>query len=449
MGLFHRKKEELETVRPSAERSVVTPVVEENGNPGGATFVTGPGQTSPTLNIHVTTGSEPAPEEKKPEEKKKKSLWPKALLASLVLALTVATLGLTVASFVELFSSNGSDDANRYLLLSGKNYSETKTILSGFGTENPAESNQGKLRDLAVLGDHLFASESPLSPSLLSASKASDWFGEGHSNLALYDVNEGIVLSNTRSTRLSEGVYDIDFSYVPEGSYVLYPTDAEISSSLPKAKVYPYSLAGSPSLSLSFETLPDESGKRKEVTLRNNRRSPYTLLEVSSVGSVPKPERYDVVLLSSSYALDAKGNAVRKDPEDSLSGALADLSKALSASPRGYSVKVVSSLEEARKTTASVSIALSSSVSDTSSVFLNRFGLSTSVLPSSSLLAGYDALPEIRELSGRLEKSGAGYPGVEGNRLFAPDSSLLGKESFVLKDRESLASDVLELLKKA
>lgn len=439
---WFQKKKQIEN-----DNSITPQVVTPDPNSGGASFTTGPQQSTPTLNINVTTDSKnfaPAPA---PATEPKKKQTGKKVFGIVSLSIAILSLAVMVYAFVDL-GTNGlssGDGEGSYLRFNGKSEGETRTLLSSFGTGEEGKTNKETLRDVRALGSKVFFSSCKITPNNVVTPDLGSWFGQDCTDFSLYDVN-GVITSTSIRTNSSEKQFFIDFNFVPAGSYLLYPTGEMTSGALSPKDIYPVSLSGKQSLDYSFVTLPDKEKNRKRVTIRNNKTSPYTMIEVFPAGSSLASGNYDFVLYPAEYSL-AEGKEDAVVYTEATADKVSYLRKvADSINDTGlYKVAVASNLEEANLYQTNQAYAVSDKLSDTVSLFLKTGVYSsyqTYVLPSSSSLPGYDLLPEIRELSGGLEMEGEGYSGVIGNNLLPQNKTIYGKESFVLQDGYTASADL-------
>lgn len=413
MGLFSSHKD---------DRQEIT----SDGNP---TPVSGGQNPSPTQNggmppisITVNTGGD--------NQGKKQSGW-EIVTKVILAALAVSAIALSVYSIYAAIHDKAysQEQGDSYLCLTGKSYSESKTIYDSFGTADRTITNQLTIKDYAFVGDQLFFSQSKISPSLLTAANTAKIIGTGYTDIALYDLTDDVALMATSRTDFANGRFAIDCSSLTEGDYLLYPLSA-LTTGSGKSAIYPFSINTDESIRKTVYTLPDKDGKRKRITIKDNAVSPYTLLTVKEAGSVLPDNVYDAVLLNQQFVNNANIGA-----SDTM--AVTEMTRIADAINLQsiYAIKVVDSISTANSVNANASIVLSTATANSLSVYNPKTitGFTTSLLGSTSSLSGYDAVPEVRELTGYLDCAGIGYFDVIGNGVLPPVTSRVGKQSYLVE----------------
>ncbi|MCI7220449.1 MAG: hypothetical protein MR497_02720 [Bacilli bacterium] len=361
------------------------------------------------------------------KEDKKTSVF-KWFFRVLTLLLVIFLLVWSVISFVTLFKRTSRND-NSFILLDGKNQKQTTQILNAFGYDEPQLSKKRKIKDFYLIGSQFFASEVSLSPAVFSNPSAVA--GNNADQLSLYNLSDDVSYSVKSSTHFADKKYSIDFSLLDDGDYLLYSKGASVLTS--KSSIYPYSIDSDETISLSGYTLPDRDGARKRITVKNNTNSPYTILSVFKAGSTLPSNVYDVVIYPAYYS---------KNLEKAPSPSLEEMNTLLSQMKQDktqididkYSIRVCNDIFEAKKTNASISVAVSleNDMSFCSAYYSGFYPSFATKTLSDSPLIGYDYYPDIREMHGMISKASFSYPGVVGNNLFPVDLSRTGKESFLI-----------------
>ena len=348
----------------------------------------------------------------------------------LTLLLVIFLLVWSVISFVTLFKRTSRND-NSFILLDGKNQKQTTQILNAFGYDEPQLSKKRKIKDFYLIGSQFFASEVSLSPAVFSNPSAVA--GNNADQLSLYNLSDDVSYSVKSSTHFADKKYSIDFSLLDDGDYLLYSKGASVLTS--KSSIYPYSIDSDETISLSGYTLPDRDGARKRITVKNKTNSPYTILSVFKAGSTLPSNVYDVVIYPAYYSKNLE-IAMRKDTFVDEMNTLLSLMKEdkTQIDIDKYSIRVCNDIFEAKKTNASISVAVSleDDISFCSAYYSGFYPSFATKTLSDSPLIGYDYYPDIREMHGMISKASFSYPGVVGNNLFPVDLSRTGKESFLI-----------------
>lgn len=372
---------------------------------------------------------------RKPEAKKKWTRFDYLLriVTSVMIFGCVGMLG--YAAFLLIYdSTNSTATAETYITIGNKSIEQSKKIFAEFG-----KKKQKKAADFAVLGTKFFLSESKITPSLLSSSNSANIVGEGNSNLYMYNLDTDSSISLGRSF-FESNIYYIDLNHVDEGDYLIY-SDALNSSK--KSDYNPYSLSTNMPILYSTYTLPDkETNTRKRITIKNNFASPYLVINVKNAGSVLPSDMYDAVLYPAQYHLNDTDELEKTTPTSEQVEAVKEIAKTWETS--SYKVKVVSSLQEAFDTKATLSFAISDTLTeDFTSLYTlgDNTTLKTKVL-SDTALQGYDYYPEIRELTSYLGMAGQRYVDVKGNDTTITYTTPIGKESFMLAKSENISDKI-------
>lgn len=421
---FHRKQKETAPQAP-------VPQPTEEKKDSVREKPEAPSPTPSNINITLNNSNNASPAEVPPVKRNVSVILVKAISAVIVLAV----FGTAVYSVAILLRDQTKATQDGYITLQGKSYSQSVRKYGEFGTTDATKSRRSKLKDVAVLGNRLFLSESKITPSLYDGTHNDKIVsGDGYIGFALYNLNQD---STGDVTSFSEG-YAIDVSYLSVGDYLVFPIQKDIPVS--NHDRYPYSLSSEKSLDESFYSLPDRAGNRKRVTLKNNKLSPYFVIRVEDCGSVLPDDYYDAVIYRSFYQETETGKRFVPLPQidDNSQAAYHSLAEQVTAE-KTYKIKAVTSLKEADKTKATLAVGFSDSITENlASVYTVSYYPSFHAKAlSQSELKGYDGYPEIRELSGYLDKSGEGYADVDGNNILAVDDDHIGKESFLLKTSAS------------
>jgi hypothetical protein len=412
---FHRRKEAEEVKTDSANPAPVFQAPKEAQSESSA--------PNP-VNIVVTTKTE---ETSGPKKESRAAFAVKIVTALLALS----ALGTACYSVYALIHDKAysADVSESYLTLTGKNFGQSQAVYAAFGTADKTHTNQRKIKDFAFLGSKMFLSVSKITPSLLSVADREKIVGTGAIDLYLYNLTDDVAKGGKDyGTDTANGKFSIDLSKVNEGDYLIYPEGENAAKT--KAEIYPFSINTEESIREVFYTLPDKDGKRKRITFKDNSVSPYLLLSVQSCGTTLPDTVYDAVLLDQEFTGDPLSDQ-GKSASDRMS-TLSAIAQRISANR--YKIKAVDSLVSAHSVQATVSLALSSSLSQDFLSVYNTYGFSgyqAKALDSGDLI-GYDAYPEIRELTGYLDRAGEGYAGVIANDVLAPVTSKQGKESFLV-----------------
>ncbi len=390
----------------------------------------------------VPSPSLPTRQTEKKEEKKEGFPLAGKIACSLI---CLSLLALSVYSLVSLIrqGTGGGKSKEDYIVLEGKNVNETRDFFNQTdknGNLKFSKDNKNKIKDYYFIGSKLFVSENKLTPSRYKDNLVS--MAEGK-DIALYSISSDVNYSynSNLSTKISSSIAYIDLNQAREGDYLLYPIGGTEDG---QSGIAPYSIDSDEGIEESVYTLPDKEGKRKRVTLKNNRNSPYTILSVRNCGSHLPSNCYDILLRNQQYKETQDGYR----PIDSSGEDLSSLAEKLGQD--SLSVKAVSSLSEASKRKSSLLFTLPlEEGKGYTSLFTPLTSLQTKVRESSDL-KGYDAIPEIREAVGALEHAGEYYYNVPYNNV-PPSSAHIGKESILLPysdDSYSTAKEVYALIRK-
>ncbi len=352
--------------------------------------------------------------------------------------LAIASIGLVAYScFLLISDSNDSLSDESYITLTGKNINESKQVYSRFGKEK-----MKKASDFALIGTKLFLSETKITPDLLSSEHTSDILGQGNSNFYLYNLTTDTSKFASGQSHFESNQFYIDLGKINEGDYLVY---SDYYNSVDSENLNPYSLSTNEAISYTTYSLPDpETKTRKRITIKNNSSSPFLVIRVKNCGSVLPTNVYDAVIFYASYQQGEDGSFTEiensKEDIDKLSQLVIDNSD---FSKANLKVKVVGSLQEAYDMKCSYSFALAKDVKTTTSLYTKgNTDYLTNTLKDTSL-EGYDANPEIREMTGYLGCAGENRIGVTGNKTHIKDSSHIGKESYLLGE----TLDVLDAIK--
>lgn len=375
------------------------------------------------------------------KEDKKTSVF-KWFFRVLTLLLVIFLLVWSVISFVTLFKRTSRND-NSFILLDGKNQKQTTQILNAFGSDEKQLSKKRKIKDFYLIGSQFFASEVSLSPAVFSNPSAVA--GNNADQLSLYNLSDDVSYSVKSSTHFADKKYSIDFSLLDDGDYLLYSKGASVLTS--KSSIYPYSIDSDETISLSGYTLPDRDGARKRITVKNNANSPYTILSVFKAGSTLPSNVYDVVIYPAYYS---KNLEIVKDTfVNEMNTLLSPMKKdKTQIDIDKYSIRVCNDIFEAKKTNASISVAVSleDDMSFCSAYYSGFYPSFATKTLSDSPLIGYDYYPDIREMHGMISKASFSYHGVVGNNLFPVEFSRTGKESFLIS-KNIFIEKVTDILK--
>lgn len=425
--LFERKKKKEEQ-----------PVFQSDKENGTNTVNVNPGET-----VTVSISNPNAEANQKAQLKKNNAM----LLKIVCSVLAVAAIAYAAYSIVSFISSqvNQSSEKESYLTLSGKNYAESKTVYDAFGKADASVSFKNSIKDYAFVGTNLFLSTHKITPESLYGENAdtSALVKDGYQGYALYNLTTNVSYSASLSTEYKDAIFSIDLSKCEKGDYLIYPYGDTTNA---KENIYPVSIHSKEAIRETIYTLPDSQKQRKRIVLKNNSASPYTLITVTENGDKLPDGYYDAVLLTQQFVENESGlvdkGSASQEEFSSLEGAVTTIN-----SEYRYKVIAAASIGEASSINAGVSIALSSSLDGQyTSIYSKKNGYSTKTLDSSSSLAGYDYYPEIRELTGYLDNAGNGYSGVIGNDLLSINSSVLGKEAYLVKTGSSITETVKEIL---
>ena len=383
-------------------------------------------------NIQITLNTPNANNQS--EKKKVSTLIVKIISGTLVIASAAL---LCYSAFLLINQSKESATNDSYITLNGKTIQESKTVYSEFGIQK-----KKKASDFALLGSKFFLSESKITPSLLSSGTEAV-FGQGSKNLYLYNLTSKQSTFALGQTDTDSHRYYIDLNGLSEGDFLCYSSTGPFASN---KDYHPYSLSTNQSINYTTYTLPNSDGIRKRITIRNNKESPYLLLNVKNCGSTLPTKNYDVVIFPAEYT--KKDSTLEKtttytDKEwESLTSTLTE------KLPKRYKVKFASSLQEAYDTNATLSIAIGKQDGDYTSTYI---ATSTSSYLTDTLtdgtLKGYDTYPEIREMASYLGKAGENNSEVIGNDVETSSDLHTGKESYLLSE-DKIEEKIISLLSK-
>ncbi len=352
-------------------------------------------------------------------------------VTSFVLCLGLLGFSLYCVS-ARIISGQDGSGASSFLTLNGKTAIETKNLLASYG-----KAKQKKANDYAFIGTKFFLSENKITPSSL---EEKNFFREGdYHNFALYDISHST--TKVFPSDIGNGKAFIDFSKATEGEYFLYPFSDEQTISQSSDYNF-YSLSSEETVMETVYSLPDASGERTSITLRNNKVSPFSMFQVKKVGSILPEDYYDVVLFYQEYS----GATCTHPSEESLTK-LKSIATSL-GEETDYKICVASTLEEALQVKATISLALSSSEDTVTTSCFTKASYSSfhSMSLTDTELKGYDAAPEIRESLGYVGQASKAYAGVPGNEIPQSLNGHIGKEPFLLHDEKADILSLLEML---
>lgn len=426
--LFHKKKQETTPteakVAPNEQAFNQVPPAALN------TSIPTP-QTPSNINITLNNSNTNTPVEAPAKKRDVSGIIIKTVSSLVVLAV----LGTAIYSVFALIHDQTKASQDGYITLQGKSYAQSVKKYNEFGSLDSTKIKRNKLKDVAVLGNRLFLSESKITPSLYDGTHNDKIIsGDGYVGYALYNLTSD---STCGTTLFASSGYSIDLANLALGDYLVYPIQANIPTN--NNDRYPYSLASDTSLDESFYSLPDREGNRKRITLKNNTISPYFIIRVEDCGSVLPDDYFDAVVYRNFYEEKDESLIALDAIDDNNQAAYKSLADHINAE-RTYKVKAVTSLKDAYKTNATLAIGFSDSIDkDFASIYTaNHYtGFSTKTLVDSEL-KGYDYYPEIRELSGYINMSGQGYADVVGNNVLNGNGGNIGKESFLLHSSASI-----------
>lgn len=365
--------------------------------------------------------------EKTVEPNEKRHLFGKVISGVIALGLLV----LASYSIVLKIVSTNQTNINSYILLDGKNASETREILSQFGNDKQKEA-----KDFSIVGNKLFLSENKITPSF-NFLKSNDY-----NNIALYDVINKTKLEE--KTSYNSNKYYLDLSKVNAGEYLIFPYVDE-NSTISSDKDYNfYSIDNSDSISYSVYSLPDKDKNRKRITIKNNSLSPYTIISIKDTGDTLPSDYYDMVLFYQEYV-----NGVKEEVSSASIAKLNTIASELN-NEYGYQIKVCSSLKEAININATLSFAVSSEQLENSYCSLyTSYNLNDNLKTSTFIdgeLKGYDSIPEIRENVGYIDKGGEAYSSILGNDIIRDEKTVIGKESFLTNDEKNDILSIIQMI---
>lgn len=368
------------------------------------------------------------------EEKKEKTSAGSKVIKLLATLVVLFSFGWAIYSSVLFIkdSNNASSSADSYITLNGKNTTESKKVFEEFGT-----NKQKKAADFALVGTKFFISETKITPDLLNESSKEYFVGEGNKNFYLYNLTKEVAKNNLK-TDFANNIFYLDLNDADEGDYLIY-SDAIITSD--KKDINPYSLLTNETIYYTSYTLPNSNGLRKKITIRNNEASPFLLINLKYCGSSLPTNHYDLVIFYQQY--DSSLNYI-SDTREKTNIVKSIIEKNIDTNK--YSFYIASSIQDAYNTNAIISIAISDSIEyDYTSIFTieDNSNFKTKVIDdSSSPLINYDYYPEIRELTGYLDKAGENYKDVTGNDIQLTTSHHVGKESFMLQDNSEYSNKI-------
>lgn len=386
----------------------------------------------------------------------KRHIAPSSIVKLSCFVVILASLALFIFNCISFFqnkSNNNKDDA--YLTLKNKSIDETDKLLRNFGTEK-----QKMLKDYQIVGSKIFISENKITPIDLenkhffsSVDQACDF--------NLYEIIKNNATVATTSF-LSKRCY-IDLNSIVDGDYFIYPSSDLQSSSTDLKNFNFYSINSSDPIKDVFYSLPDTSGNRRRIEIKNNSHSPYTMISITGSGSVLPGDRYDLVLYPQLYS----DSGIYTKPTEEKLKEIDDIAKALTSK---YKLKVktlskvTDSKNDALQQVIDCKANMSIAVFDDSSKFfdVNNDIISTlftadyyksvnekvgscKIDDASNSLYGYDYLPEIRENLGELSRAGESNFNVIGNDTKKVNSHVL-KEPMVAK--KSSVEDAISLVMK-
>lgn len=379
--------------------------------------------------VHITIEQEGNTSTVDKDELRKKRV---TLTVKLILILTALFFFCwTIYAFILLFINNGKgDNANSYILLDGKSFSQTQNIMESFGKNDTTKSKKKKISDYYMLGSQLFVSENNINPSTITTVE----------NFALFNVSNNTPLSYNAKNDVSSNMYSIDLNMIEEGDYLLYKYDASYdTTNYSNADYYPYSINSDDNIFYEMYTLPNKNGRRNKYTIKNNSSSPYLVISSFNAGSVLPSNYYDAVFYNAYY----DSNLNEREDDNEFIDRVSKLTDEINENNNHiFNFKVCSSIHEAKNFSSSIFIAITDEENITRcSSYLKGYypNFENRVLEEGQLL-GYDKDPDIRENSGLLSKSSQNYKGVIGNSIFSLENNRFGKEAFVIS--ENKLSDV-------
>ncbi|MFA6830390.1 MAG: hypothetical protein WCR67_06820 [Bacilli bacterium] len=421
--------------RKEKEASKKETILDEN-NPD-QTIKTNAGES--TVNIKISSTSNDSVK----KEKKASGIIVKTISSLLALS----CVGFSIYCIYSFFSNGGlaksTDDS--FICLTNTSYSNSKKIYNTFGTSDTSMSNKEKIKDYALIGTKLFVSESKITSDLLSIDNISYITADKATDISLYNPLEDATHNSPLwMTNFANGSFYIDLSYCPEGDYLIYPY---YSAGSDPSTIYPYSISSENSITETVYSLPDEETRqRKKITIRDNDASPYTVINVTSIGNQLPTGYYDAVIFNQEF-LDNGSGSLFDNGEDSLANleTLNTISESLEKSMKG-SVGVASSIKQASTFHCQYSIAISPNLTSTFTSFLTNSSHFSQKVLEDGQLKGYDYYPEIREMTGYLDRAGQGYKNVTGNEIIPSVYSRTGKESYLVGNSDSLINDILAII---
>lgn len=366
------------------------------------------------------------------------------IIKSVCALVCVAMVVLVVFNIISFCQNQSSTGKGSYLTLQNKNATDTKKILKDFGKEN-----QKKLKDYSFLGSKLYLSENKLDASCTSNS---DYFYDGNNTGGFLGYNMTNKIRNSVSTNFESNKLFIDFNKADVGDYFIYPNNEQ--GSIEDKDYNFYSIFFDDIIEEQSYSLPDKDGIRNRITLKNNVLSPYTMVSLSSAGKTLPGDVYDIVVFLKEYNDDVK-QTINSEEVNLFSETISKINIDQSY---GLKIKVASSLQDAIDTKANVSICYANSTTDYSTYcsIYNNYKVNgdnkykTEILDSSSILADYDLIPEIRECIGYMDRAGQSNYKVIGNNT-KQSNSKIGKDAYLISGSdetfiEDFKNLVLDLL---
>lgn len=374
-------------------------------------------------------------EEKEPVEKPKVKGY---FIRSLSALLALASVGFAFYALFLLVKDglSTSDSISSYLLLTDKTASQSKAVYDTFLT-----TNQKGIKDYAFIGNKLFVSESKITPNLIEGKDGSAAFGKNYLDIALWDVTNNISFNNALTSDSKNGKFYIDLQEAPTGDYLIYPYQS-VSTNHEASNTAPYSLSEKESISKTFYT-PIENGKRRKIVFKNNSASPFTLISITETGTILPNDYYDAVIFYQQYNLEDSASYSYTEGEISaLQEAVISINNA-----GNYKVVFAENLKSANAYNSTYSICLSKHISsDYNSLYIQKDGYICEKLLDGSSLNDYDKYPEIREMTGYLDKAGEAYQDVLANDVLSGLVTRYGKESVLLEMDSDLSTQLVSYL---
>lgn len=422
MKIFKKKEKE--------EKKVETEDVESESSNNVSASV----DSANNLHIILDTNNNTNNSEDKKEKRKKIYSWSLKITLLLVVAFLISWC---VYSFILLFSE-GENNIHSYILLDGKNFSQSQNVYSSFAKNDQSKSKKNKINDYYLVGNQLFVSESNLNSSIYTDCNST--LSDSDSNIALYNLTYDEPYSFSSSTSISDKRYSIDLNLLSQGDYLIYSRNNNEGEKNRTSDYYPYSINTSESIYFETYSLPNKNGSRRKITVKNNSVSPYTVISSFNAGSVLPSNYYDAVIYQAEYDTSLNNQSKSVDFVSEIENIISSFNSEVD---NIYSIKVCSSINEARTYHAPISIAILNNEDNIKlcSKYVEGYypSFSTSLLENTTLV-NYDKYPDIREMFGLIDKATLAYKDVIGNNLFKLDYSHVGKESFILS-KNLLASN--------